>query len=211
MKTCVAIVSQLKKQHRDCVVARSRKFLHFFVTYLLSTTVTNFSTYLPPAHRRMQGLLGSTAASKDTKKRFVLWAAHQTSCDYVWHLEEDTIADPQEMLTYSNVSTDLISPFTPLNMYWMSFCTFCKDMRITKQVSWPALRISRKFAKQLLNLSWDKHGHHEPLAEAVCKYYNCTQQYLKNSRIILPSNMKEHIHFRQDRGDAMFVHPNKCS
>lgn len=211
MTTCVAIVSRLNGKEANCIVNRTKSFSFYFVTYLLSTLKTNFSTYIPPAKVGMHGLYGSSAGSRDSKKRFVMWAANQVLCDYIWHFEDDTIvANPKEMLSYSNSVSDLISSYSSLNEYYMKYCVFCRTLKIQKQIAWPALRISRKFAIQLYNLSFYKHGHHEPLTQAACQYLNCTQEELKNTSIKLLKNKHEHNRYRERNMNAMFVHPNKC-
>ena len=221
MVTCVAVVSRLDPRTRECILRRTRPLSLHFATFLLSTTPdlfrnnnTSFSTVHLPATHEMRGLLGSSAGSRDSKKRFVAWAAHQRSCEYLWHLEEDTmVTRPRDMLLhFQNSTADLISTtFSPPNAFYIRHCKFCQEMRIQRQVAWPALRISRTFARQLYDRAMQTDGHHEPFTQAVCDHVSCVQEELLDADIRLPRNLKEHRHDRNTNANALFVHPNKCA
>ena len=163
-----------------------------------------------PAATAMRGLHGSRSGSRDSKQRFVLWAAH-SRYSYIWHFEDDTLVDAAALSRLHGTSdADVISAeVRESNAFHLRRCPLCNARNSTGAFAWPAIRISKRFAVYLYQLSLRERGHHEPLSFVACLVSGCQKETLRNASVILNRNRREHaMGINRDRG--AFVHPVKC-
>ena len=127
-----------------------------------------------------------------------MWLAHQQQFKMAWHLEEDTFFTGRWSQLFgrwasAEPTSDLIARFEPLRPGW-NYAKLCRVSpnlfgkanascyrSITSKTSpfarahgittWPALRMSVKLARAIVNdLRDGACGHHEALTSVVCAY-----------------------------------------
>lgn len=209
MSVGYAVVSRYENEKRACIRTRFANLLAMGASILTTTPHVEGTVYLPNPRINMPGLYGSSQASKDSKKRFLLWA-NRTHFDYVWHIEDDTRIAPNSLERYSDETHDVIASHFRHNTFYMRYCDYCKKHRHPHSFAWPAIRLSRRMIQALTRVAMSSFGHHEPLVAAVCRAHHYRSLQLKNSHIVLPSNNDEHQNMRVNLSTFEIVHPAKC-
>ena len=165
-----------------------------------------------PATHGMRGLLGSSAGSRDSKKRFVARAARQRSCEYLaprgGH-HGHTPAGHVVTLSEFHRGSHFDHPGTSQCLLHSALQVLPGDADPTpgRMAGPPDLAY---LCKATLRPCHANRGTSRASAQAVCDQMGCAQEELRDADIRLPA-LREHRHDRNTNARALFVHPNKCA
>ena len=157
---------------------------------------SDFNMHHIQVEKKRHCLSGKT--SKTAKLNFVKWLAN-SKYDFAWHFEEDTFytGNVCKMIqAHSNVYSDLLaSNYHDTNFFYYKTCTHCdKNSNVTL---WPALRLSKRLAIELLRqCDLHEYGHHEIMASSVCiqqKKWCSASNLLTKSFIYLTNVYNHHV------------------